>query len=47
MPDGHMIDVVEQAFWLTATKLVDLIVPLIVIWVTFKIISSLFFTDRA
>jgi len=38
-----MIDVMKVAFWQVATQLVELIIPLIVIWVTFKIISSLFF----
>jgi len=42
-----MFDVMEIAFWETATHLVVLIVPLITIWVLFKIIISLFFTRNS
>lgn len=38
-----MMEVVIDAFWLTATKLVELIVPIITIWLLFQIIASLFF----
>jgi len=40
-----MVDVMITAFWATSEKLVYLIVPIIVIWVIFKMISSLFFKD--
>jgi len=38
-----MLDVVMVAFWLTAEKLVVLIVPIVTIWVFIKIAISLLF----
>jgi len=40
-----MKQVMIDSFWSWSTQLAYLIVPLIVIWVTFKIIISLFFTS--
>lgn len=40
-----MIDVMKEAFWLTATQLVELIVPLIGIAFVFWALSSLIFKN--
>lgn len=40
-----MIEIIKEAFWLTATQLVELIVPLIVLWFIFNLASSLLLRD--
>lgn len=42
-----MFDIVKFAFWETAVQLTELIVPVIVIWLIFKIAASLLLRDRA
>lgn len=42
-----MLDILKEAFWHTCTSLVELIVPIIAIWVVFNLIATLLFGRRS